>query len=143
MASKNVETIRSAHESWNRRDFDATVSALSETISYSDHARKVNLKNRNEFKNWAIAWAKAFSDAKIINPRYTDAGDTVIAEFTAEGTNDGPFGSLPPTGRRMSLAFCETFKFDANGRVVSGGIYYDQFTLLTQLGHAQAKTAVG
>jgi steroid delta-isomerase-like uncharacterized protein len=143
MASKNVETLRAAHQSWNRRDFDATVSAMTDSVSYSDHARDVHLKSRNEFKDWAMAWAKAFSDGKIINPRYIDAGDTVVAEFTVEGTNDGPFGSLPPSGRRISLPFCEICKFDAGGQVISGGAYYDQFTLLTQLGHAQAKTAAG
>jgi predicted ester cyclase len=116
---------------------------VTENISYTDHARNLQLKNRNEFKNWAIAWAKAFSDGKITNPRYIDAGDTVIAEFTAEGTNDGPFGSLPPTGRHMSLEFCELFNFDASGRVISGGAYYDQFTLLTQFGHAQTRGAAG
>jgi steroid delta-isomerase-like uncharacterized protein len=141
MASKNVETLRAAHQSWNRRDFEGTVSAMTESASYTDHARNLQLKNRNEFKDWVTAWAKAFSDGKITNPSYIDAGDTVIAEFTAEGTNDGPFGSFPASGRRMSLAFCEIFKFDAGGRVISGGIYYDQFTLLTQLGHAQARGA--
>lgn len=141
MASNNVETLRAAHESWNRRDFDATVSAMTEDVSYTDHARNLQLKSRNEFKDWVIDWAKAFSDGRISDPRYIDAGDTVIAEFTAEGTNDGPFGSFPPSGRRMSLPFCEIFKFDASGRLISGGIYYDQFTLLTQLGHAQARGA--
>jgi hypothetical protein len=34
-------------------------------------------------------------------------GEVVIAQFAGEGTNDGPFGSLKPTGRRMSLQFCE------------------------------------
>ena len=143
MASKNVETLRAAHESWNRRDFDATVSAMTENASYTDHARNLTLKSRNEFKDWVIAWAKAFSDGKIIIPRYLDAGGTVIAEFTVERTNDGPFGSFAPSGRRMSLAFCEICKFDANGRVISGGAYYDQLTLLKQLGHAPSRTAAG
>ena len=101
-------------------------------------------RSRSEFKDWVIAWAKAFSDGKITNPRYIDGGDTVIAEFTAEGTNDGPFGSFAPSARASYvLAFCEMCKFDANGRVISGGAYYDQLTLLTQLGHAPARTAAG
>jgi hypothetical protein len=32
---------------------------------------------------------------------------------------------------------CEIIRFDAEGRIVSGGIYYDQLSMLTQLGHAQ------
>jgi hypothetical protein len=38
----------------------------------------------------------------------------------------------------MSLPFCEICHFGKQGRIVSGGCYYDQYTLLTQLGHVQA-----
>jgi steroid delta-isomerase-like uncharacterized protein len=141
MASKNVETMRAAHDSWNRRDFDAMVSAVGPTISYTDYARGVAIKTRDEFKNFVAGWAQAFSDGKITQTSYIDAGDTVIAQFTAVGTNSGPFGSLPATGRRMSLPFCEICKFDANGRMISGGVYYDQLTILTQLGHAKQAAA--
>ena len=44
---------------------------------------------------------------------------------------------MKPTERKMSLAFCEIRHFDKQGRMVSGGCYYDQYTLLTQLGHIQ------
>ena len=137
-----METLRAAHESWNRRDFDATVSAMVENVPYTDHARGLNLNTRDEFRNWSVGWAKAFSDGRIVNARYIDAGETVVAQFTAEGTNDGPLGAFPPNGRRMSLRFCEIWEFDASGRMISGGIYYDQFTLFTQLGHAQRAAAV-
>jgi hypothetical protein len=65
----------------------------------------------------------------------------VVAQFTVEGTNDGPLGSLKPTGRKMSLPFCEICHFDKQGRIVSGGCYYAQYTLLTQLGHIQPLAA--
>ena len=32
---------------------------------------------------------------------------------------------------------CEIVRFDKEGRMVSGGCYYDQYTLLTQLGRIQ------
>ncbi len=78
---------------------------------------------------------RGISDGRITNPEYIDVGDIVVAQFTTEGTNDGPFGSLKATGRRMSLPFCEIVHFDKEGRIVSGACYYDQYTLLTQLGH--------
>jgi steroid delta-isomerase-like uncharacterized protein len=137
MASKNVETLRAAHESWNRRDFEGTVRNMAESILYTDHARDVTLNSPDEFREWVEAWAKAASDGRIVNDRYMDAGDTVISEFTVEGTNDGPYGELASTGRRMSLPMCEIWRFNEQGQVVSAAMYYDQFTLLTQLGHAQ------
>jgi steroid delta-isomerase-like uncharacterized protein len=141
MASKNVETLRAAHESWNRRDFAGVVRNAAEGLVYTDTARGLNLNSRDKFREWTEAWAKAFSDGKIKNPEYIDAGDIVVARFTVEGTNDGLFGSLKPTGRKMSLPFCEICHFDTQGRPDSGTCYYDQYTLLTQLGHIQPLAA--
>jgi steroid delta-isomerase-like uncharacterized protein len=141
MASKNVETLRAAHDNWNRRDFAGVIRNAAEGLVYTDTARSLNLNGRDKFREWTEAWAKAFSDARIVNPEYIDAGDIVVARFTAEGTNDGPFGLLKPTGRRMSLPFCEICHFDKGGQIVAGGCYYDQYTLLTQLGHLQPLSA--
>lgn len=135
MASKNVETLRAAHESWNRRDFQGITRNSVEDLVYTDNARTLTLNSRNKFREWTEEWARAFSDGRIVEPEYIDAGDTVVARFTCEGTNDGPFGSLKPTGRRMSLPLCEIIRFDKQGRMVSGGCYYDQYTLFSQLGH--------
>jgi hypothetical protein len=74
---------------------------------------------------------------RITDPQHADSGDVVVAQFTVEGTNDRPLGSMRPTGRKMSLPFCEICHFDKQGRVVLGSCYYDQYTLLTQLGHIQ------
>jgi len=114
---------------------------MVQNASYKDHARGLSLRTKDEFKEWVMAWAEAFPDGRITNDEYIDAGDTVIAQFTAEGTNNGPLGSYSSTGRRMSLPFCEIWQFDAKGQLISGGVYYDQFTLLTQLGHVQKAAA--
>lgn len=138
MASKNVETHRAAHEAWNRRDFDGAVSAMVENMTYTDHPRGLTLKSRQEFREWIAEWAQAFSDGKIIDARYADAGDTVVAQFLAQGTNDGSFGPFPATGREVTFPLCEVLYFDEEGRVVRGEAYYDQLSLLVQLGHVEA-----
>jgi predicted ester cyclase len=141
MATKNVESVRTAHECWNRRDFPGVIRNTTEGLSYTDQGRNITLNTRDKFREWTEGWAKAFSDGKITNPKYIDAGDIVVTQFTVEGTNDGPLGSLAPTGRRISLPFCEVCQLDKQGRVVSGNCYYDQYTLLTQLGHIQPLSA--
>ena len=137
MASKNVDAVRSAHESWNRRDFDGVVRYMADNATYTDNASGVTFNSKQQFREWVEGWAKAFSNGKIVNPQYIDAGDTVVAQFTVQGTNDGPFAGLPPTGRRSSMAFCEILHFDNSGRITSGGAYYDQYKMLTELGHIQ------
>ena len=137
MSAQNVETLTAAHESWNKRDFDGVIQYAVENLQYTDHGLLVTMNTREELKQWAAGWAEAFSDGRITDPQYIDAGDVVIAQFTAEGTNDGPLHALKPTGRHVSLTFCEVCRFNEQGQIVSGDCYYDRFTLLIQLGHIQ------
>jgi steroid delta-isomerase-like uncharacterized protein len=141
MASNNVEVIRAAHESWNERDFDGIVRNAVDNLVYTDRARNLTLKTKQQFKEWTEFWAKAFPDGRITDAHYIDAGDIVVAQFTVEGTNTGPFLGLPATGRRMRCSYCEVSRFDKNGRTISGDGYYDQYTILTQLGHVQPVAA--
>ncbi len=137
MASKNVEAHRTAHENWSQRDFDALVSEMVENFTYQDHARDLSIGTREGFKKYVAAWAESFPDGVITDARYRDAGDSVVAEFVVRGTNDGPLGSLPATGRSWTGHLCEIMNFDSEGRMVSGGLYYDQLSMLVQLGHAE------
>src|SRR5258708_19620323 len=85
MASKNVETLRAAHESWNRRDFAGVVRNSAESLAYTDNARSLNLNGPDKFREWTEAWAKTFSDGRITNPAYIDPRTIVFPRFTAEG----------------------------------------------------------
>src|SRR6266851_2285644 len=70
MASKNVETLRAAHESWNKRNFPGVVKNAAEGLVYTDNARAITLSSRHKFREWTEEWAKAFSDGRITNPEY-------------------------------------------------------------------------
>jgi steroid delta-isomerase-like uncharacterized protein len=141
MASKNVQTHRDAHEAWNEREFDAVTEKMASSITYIDHARGLTIRTRDDFKEWIQEWAQMFSNGKIVDPKYTDAGNTVIARMTGRGTNDGPFGPFPATGREVRFDICEILEFDDQGRIVGGDVYYDQLSILTQLGHVETPAA--
>src|SRR5512146_1092329 len=137
MASKNVETLRAAYDSWNKRDFDGVVQNMADNVSYTDQANNRIITSRQGFRDYVESWAKAMTDGRISNYEFIDAGDTVVAQFTGTGTNDGPFMGLQPTGKRLTFSFCEICRFDKHGRVISGGAYYDVYSILTQLGHVR------
>jgi steroid delta-isomerase-like uncharacterized protein len=134
MASKNVEIFRKVHDCFNRRDFDGTMETLADDPSYVEHPSGRTLRGKDQLREFLQGWASAFSDGEIVNAQYIDAGDTVIAQFTFEGTNDGAFAGMPATGKRVSVPICEIARYDAHGRVISAGVYYDTMTICTQLG---------
>ena len=137
MASRNVEAHRTAHENWSRRGFDALVSEMVANFIYRDHARGLSISTRDGFKEYVAEWAESFPDGVITDDQYRDAGDSVVSEFIVRGTNDGPLGSLSATGRSWTGHLCEIMNFDSEGRIVSGCLYYDQLSMLVQLGHAE------
>src|SRR5215475_2400227 len=135
MASSNVETYRAGHEAFNDRDFEAMTKQYAHRIAWTDHPQGRMFSTSQDFKDDFLAgWVVSSSDIRITGPRYIDAGQTVVCTFTVTGTHDGPLGPFPATGKQFALPLCEMWHFDSDGRVVGGDLYYDQVSLLTQLG---------
>jgi steroid delta-isomerase-like uncharacterized protein len=135
MVSSNVETHRAGHEAFNQRDFEVMTSYYADSIAWTDHSQGRTFSTPREFKNDFLAgWVVSSSDIRITGPRYIDAGLTVLCTFTVTGTHDGPLGPFPATGKKFALPLCEMWHFDSGGQVVGGDLYYDQVSLLTQLG---------
>jgi predicted ester cyclase len=144
MAASNLDTYRAGHQAFNDRDFQAMTSRYADSIRWTDRATGWTFRTPQEFREDFLAgWVRAASDIRIVDPRYLDAGQTLVCTFTVAGTHDGPLGSFPATGRRFTLPLCELWHFDAAGRVVGGDLYYDQVSMLTQLGLLPLPSAAG
>jgi steroid delta-isomerase-like uncharacterized protein len=134
----NIDKYRSAHQAFNRRDWTGLVQNFAADFEYTDQARGVTLKGPQEFVDYLRTnWVAAFSDAAITEVGYIEAAGHLVAHFTCAGTNDGAFGPMPRTGRRIAAPCCEIMRFNAAGKIVSGSLYYDQVTILVQLGHME------
>lgn len=135
MASRNVETYRTGHEAFNERDFAAMTEHYADTIAWTDHPQGRTFRTPQEFRDDFLArWIQASPDIQITGPRYIDAGQTVVCTFSVVGTQDGRLGQFPATGKKFALPLCEMWHFDSSGRVTGGDLYYDQVSLLMQLG---------
>jgi steroid delta-isomerase-like uncharacterized protein len=135
MSASNVEAHRAGHEAFNQRAFDVMTERYADRIAWTDQAQGRTFTTAEEFRDdFLPGWVTASSDIRITGPRYVDGGQTVVCTFTCEGTHDGPLGPFPATGRQFALPLCELWHFDPSGQVVGGDLYYDQVSLLTQLG---------
>ncbi len=76
------------------------------------------------------------SDARAADTRYLDAGDTSVSLFVGRGLNDGAMGPLPPSNKELDFPICEVLTYGADGKVTAGELYYDQATILAQMGVA-------
>lgn len=135
MAARNVEVYRAGHEAFNQRDFEAMTKHYADTIAWTDHAQGRTFGTPREFREDFLAgWLGSSPDIRITAARYLDAGPAVVSTFTAVGTQEGPLGPFPATGREFALPLCEMWHFDSAGQVIGGDLYYDQLSLLMQLG---------
>ena len=135
MSASNLEAHRAGHEAFNQRDFEAMTRQYADSIAWTDRAQGRTFTTPQEFRDDFLAgWVTASSDIRVTGPRYLDAGQTGVCTFIVVGTHDGPLGPFPATGKRFALPLCELWHFDPSGRVVGGDLYYDQVTLLMQLG---------
>lgn len=135
MSLSNVAIYRAGHEAFNRRDFAAMTRHYADRITWTDHSQGRTFSTPEQFRQDFLAgWVRSASDITITDPRYLDAGPTGVCSFTVVGTQDGPLGPFPATGNEFALPLCEMWHFDSNGKVIGGDLYYDQVSLLTQLG---------
>lgn len=112
---------------------------VADDVVYTDQARNLVMKGRDETVEWLGAWKTAFSEGRAELTSCLDAGDWTIARFRGVGRNDGPFAGLPATGRQLDVPFCELLRW-RDGKIVEGEIYYDAATIMTQLGHMPPMT---
>jgi steroid delta-isomerase-like uncharacterized protein len=123
---------------WEKRDFDGLVEQMAEDVLVNDHPRGVVINGRSDVKDWFASWAEACPDSTAGVTVAATSEDTAVTQGLYAGTNTGPFGPFAATGRSVSMPFANVIRFDGNGRMVEFAAYYDQLTLLSQLGHAQA-----
>jgi steroid delta-isomerase-like uncharacterized protein len=138
---KKREAIVVEHmESENRHEFDVTLDTF-------DHPRYELIATGDvydgpeEVSRYFEETRRAFPDQRneLISLHHSD--DAVLVEAMLRGTHKGPLRSLPPTGREFEMRFLAMFVFEED-RLVCERVYFDQLTVLEQLGIARNPTSL-
>jgi len=132
--------VREHMESENRHDFDTTIDTF-------DHPRYELIPTgdvydgEEEVRAYFAESRTAFPDQRNELIALHHADDAVIVEFWLLGTHLGPLRALPPTGREVRSRMTAYFLFDGD-RLTCERVYFDQLTLMRQLGLAHEMTSV-
>jgi steroid delta-isomerase-like uncharacterized protein len=136
----NASIAQALFDAWEKRDFEAFGDQLARDISLNDAPRGQTVDGQADVRDWYASWATAFPDAVAGATVTCASGDTVTIEGLFAGTNTGDFGPLAATGRSVSVPWANVLRFDNDGRIIAGSAYYDQLTIMIQLGHIDAPT---
>ena len=137
---KREAIVREHMESENRREFDVTLETF-EHPRYELIATGDVYDGPEEVSAYFEESRRAFPDQRNEVRALHHTDDGVIVEAIVRGTHKGQLRSLPPTGREYELPILAFFVFEED-RLVCERVYFDQLTVLRQLGIARDPTSL-
>jgi len=132
----NMEIVRNAHASLAAGDFAAFKSVISP--DYVRHCQAMppglqELHGTEKFFGFLEEWMKAVPDYTDTISNMIADGDKVAYISTMTGTQTGPLGEIPATGKTFTLVNIIMQRLQ-NGKVVETWVSWDNVAFLSQLG---------
>jgi len=86
------------------------------------------------YKKWVEFVRTAYPDFHMTADEIVVQGDKVATVFTMTGTNTGPRGTMPPTGKKFRLQGVSV-AYSKNGKTVKEISVYNLLDMMMQLGY--------
>ena len=133
-----VENIRAATamiDAINARNLDALDEFIaSDVVRHSAATAGVVVTNLSEFKAFLETDFAAVSDSVQKIDVIFGGGDYVAVRARYIGTQDGPMGPFPASGKKLELPYIGILRFE-DGKIAEIWVEWDNLFALTQLGH--------
>lgn len=124
-------------EAFNAGDWDSYAEIIGPDGIYEEPAAQRRVVGSQENIEVAKAWKSAFPDGKGTITNAFRSGDNVTQEITWRGTQtgplQGPMGSIPATGKSVTLKSVQVIKVEG-GRAKEMRHYFDLLGMMAQLG---------
>jgi steroid delta-isomerase-like uncharacterized protein len=129
-----LEAFQELLARWNAQDLPGFAKMIHPDAEIFDTGLGIPV-NRDAYVAAQEMNFQGFSDMRGDIVRVIDMGDGwILREVLFTGTNDGPFMGMPATRRACTLRAAGLLRFDADGLVTNFSLYYDNLTMLAQLG---------
>lgn len=131
------EAYQRLHDAFKTMDEAGLRAAAAADVEFSMPGMTVT--GIDAYIEMARVWWNAFPDLSMSVRSVTVDGDTVVEEGVFSGTHTGAMPSpdgqmIPPTGRRVELAYADFFTVRDGVVVTSDRLYMDRLSMLEQLG---------
>jgi steroid delta-isomerase-like uncharacterized protein len=124
---------RFAADVWTEHRVEAVPEYVHENCVFYDPTEPRPIRGREAFARHLREAFAAFPDLRAELHEVLAEDDIVMTHYTLVGTHEGPFGRIPPTGRRIELEGMSRVRY-ADGRIVEERAFVDTATLRRQLG---------
>lgn len=132
-AEENKAAVqRFGEEAFNNGDLSSSEELIADDIVDHDPAPG-QAPGREGIEEFVTMMRSAFPDLQTTIDEIIAEGDYVAFRYTIEGTHQGEFMGIEPTGNRVSVTAMEMLRF-ADGKMVDRWGNTDQLGMLQQLG---------
>ncbi len=136
----NKALIRAFVQAINDRDWDRLDELVApDFVRHSHAAGEPGVRSREELKAFLCRELETFPDAEEQVEDLIAEGDRVAARHAFRGTQRGPLGPHPPTGKVLASTYLAIYRIEA-GRIAEAWAEWDNLHGLKQLGHYENST---
>jgi steroid delta-isomerase-like uncharacterized protein len=124
-------------EAGNGPDLDAFDQLL--TADFKRHCPAtpdLEVNSPDDFKRFIERSFDEMPDAHVRVKHIIAEGDMVALWSTFSGTQEGPMGPFPPSGKSCATDFGGVFRIE-DGRIAELWVTWDNLDMLAQLGHIE------
>src|SRR6185503_1929342 len=137
----NEAVVREFVEAVNRRDWSRLEELLApEFVRHSSTFGQPQIRSREQLRDFLAGEAGTFPDAHESIHFLVAEGDMVAVHSGFRGTQCGPVGPFPASGKTLSADFISIYRVVA-GRIAEVWVEWDCLSGLIQLGHLAPPSA--
>ena len=137
MSEKRMKIVREHLEAFAQKDWQRYRASMLPKVVYDERATNRRAEGVDNMLDTIQPWTIAFPDLKPTVKNLLVQEDMVMAEIVWEGTHNGllkgPFGEIPPTGRKGTVTAVQIYHFEGD-KIRELRHYFDLMTILAQLG---------
>ncbi len=137
MLQENKTLVRDFVEAVNTQDWPRVLALVATDFArHSTAAGDPQVRSAAQLVAFLQAEYRTFPDAEETLLDLLADGDKVAARHQFRGTQLGPMGPFPPSGKVMSATYLAIYRIE-NGRIAEAWAEWDNLAGLRQLGHAR------
>ena len=122
---------RYLEEAWNQSNLEVVDETFDRYVSHQPDGSVLE-RGPEDVKRFIKEFRSAFPDLHLIIEEQLAEGDKVVSHGTIQGTHQGEFRGMAPTGKEREIKGMAIFRFSSEGKVVESWDSYDQLSLMRQ-----------
>jgi steroid delta-isomerase-like uncharacterized protein len=135
MIEQNKALVRRFGDAMNARRWDLLDEIVApDFVRHCQATPGVDVRSLQAFKAFVRDDTATFPDSVQTLRHIVADGDFVAVWLTYEGTQRGPMGPFPPSGKRMQLDVGAVLRVEG-GKLAEMWVTWDNMAALAQLGH--------